>query len=155
MAEPERSVGAPAADLDATGADREAASGDLDARYGRTGSSRRRTRTVGIIAAAAFVAVFAAWLVWAGLLAPAAQFESRDIAHEIVDDKVVRMQWEFSVAPGTPARCALQALNSSFSIVGWKVIDLPPGQERTRQFDETVQTTELATTGLIYRCWLT
>jgi hypothetical protein len=35
------------------------------------------------------------------------------------------------------------------------VVDIPPSQKGTRQFRETVNTSEQAVTGLIYRCWLT
>ena len=51
--------------------------------------------------------------------------------------------------------CALQALNAEFAIVGWKIVELPGGTERTRAFVENVRVTEPAVTGLIYRCWLT
>ena len=63
--------------------------------------------------------------------------------------------WQFTVDPGTEAKCALQALNKQYSIVGWIVIDLPPSDTLTRSFTETVRTAEPAVNGLIYRCWLT
>jgi hypothetical protein len=49
----------------------------------------------------------------------------------------------------------LQALNEQFAIVGWKIVELPPGGDRTRAFVENIRVTEPAVTGLIYRCWLT
>jgi len=49
----------------------------------------------------------------------------------------------------------VQALNSTFAIVGWVIVDVAASSERTRTFTKTVRTTELAVTGLIYRCWLT
>lgn len=128
---------------------------DLDRRYGRTPSAARRTRWVVVASALAFVVVFVAWLVWGGLLGAPAQFESRDTGHEIVGDTAVDVRWEFSVEPGTAARCAVQALNSTFAIVGWKIVDVPAAPTRTREFTERVLTTEPAVTGLIYRCWLT
>ena len=127
----------------------------LDERYGRTPRAARRTRWLVLTVALAFVAVFVAWVVWGGLLEAPAQFEARDSAHEIISDSEVRVQWEFNVPPGTPAKCAVQALNSTFGIVGWKVVDVPPSEQRTRVFSENVLTTELAVTGLIYQCWLT
>ncbi|MFL0712076.1 MAG: hypothetical protein ACJLS2_04955 [Microcella pacifica] len=36
------------------------------------------------------------------------------------------MQWEVSAPPGTAVECALQALNSSFGIVGWTIVEIPP-----------------------------
>ena len=131
------------------------ASPDLDARYGRTPSSRRRTVWVAAIAAVAFAIVFVAWLIWGGLLEAPAQFEARDAGHELVSDAEVSVTWQFSVEPGTTASCAVQALDERFAIVGWKVVDVPASEQRTRMLTETLRTTEQAVTGLIYRCWLT
>jgi len=128
---------------------------DLAARYGRTPSAARRTRWVVIASAAAFVVVFAAWLWWGGLLGAPAQYEAEDTGHVITSDSEVTVRWSFNVAPGTPAKCAVQALNSTFAIVGWKVVDVPASTERNRELSENVLTTEQAVTGLIYRCWLT
>jgi hypothetical protein len=128
---------------------------DLDSRYGRTRSSSKRTKIVAFSTAGAFVVVFAAWLVWAGVLGSPAQLEVRDVGHSIVDDTLVEVQYELNVAAGTDVSCAVQAMNSSFSVVGWKIIDVPPSSERSRILTETVRTSELAVTGLIYRCWLT
>lgn len=127
----------------------------LAARYGRTPGSSRRTMWIAVASAAAFVAVFAAWLVWGGLLEAPAQFEAKDIGHEVVSDAEVSVSWTFTAEPGTSARCAVQALNSTFAIVGWVVVDLPASSQLTQTLTETVRTTELAVTGLIYRCWLT
>ncbi len=155
MSTPEPPVDAAVVDA-APGAVPEAgATVDLNARYGRSPSAQRRTRIVAISAAAAFVAVFAAWLVWGGLLEAPAQFETRDTGHQIHGDGSVSVTWQFTVTEGTPARCAVQALNSTFAIVGWKVVDVPASDQRTRSLTETVLTTEPAVTGLIYRCWLT
>jgi hypothetical protein len=128
---------------------------DLDARYGRTVSSAERTRRVAIGAGILFVLVFGAWLWWGGLLEPPAQFEARDIGHDIVSPSEVSVTWQFTAEPGTPAKCALQALNEQFGIVGWIVVDVPASDERIRRLTETIRTAEPAVNGLIYRCWLT
>ncbi len=130
-------------------------SAELAARYGRTPAAARRTRVAVVTTAVAFVVVFALWLVWGGLLGAPAQFEAKDTAHTIVSDSETRVTWSLTVEPGTAASCAVQALNSTFGIVGWVVVDVPPSSQRTRSLTETVRTTELAVTGLIYRCWLT
>lgn len=128
---------------------------DLDARYGRTRSSARRTRVVVVGTAIAFAVLFALWLVWGGILGAPAQLEANDSGHTIVSDSEVSVSWEFTVPPGTPAKCAVQALNSTFGIVGWKIVEVPASPRLTRDLTETVRTTELAVSGLIYRCWLT
>ena len=127
----------------------------LSARYGRGPGQARRTRTIAIIAAIAFAIVFALWLWWGGLLESPAQFEAKDTGHTIESDSSVSVTWQFTADPGTSASCAVQALNSTFGIVGWRVVDLPPSDRITREFTEQVLTAEQAVTGLIYRCWLT
>lgn len=128
---------------------------DLDARYGRTRSATKRTRLIVVVSALAFAVVFGAWLLWAGILAPPAQLQAEDTAHRVIDDSSVDVTWQLTVEPGTETRCAVQALNSTFAIVGWKVVDVPASTARTRDLTERVLTTETAVTGLIYRCWLT
>ena len=131
------------------------ASTDLDARYGRSPKAKRNNRVAVIAAAVGFVAVFAAWLVGGGLLEAPAQFEAKDTGYEIIDDTAVEVRWQFNVPENTDARCAVQALNSTFAIIGWKVVDVPASDQRNRDLSTTVRTTEQAVSGLIYRCWLT
>jgi hypothetical protein len=125
----------------------------LDERYGRTPSSTRRLRFVAIAAGAVAALVLSGWVVWAGLGGDAATLEAKDTGHTIVNDRSVSISWSLTVAPGTATECAVEALNQSFGIVGWKVVSVAASDERTRVLTETVRTTELAVTGLIYRCW--
>lgn len=123
-------------------------------RYGRTDADRRRRRMLGVAAALGVLAVVVAWVVWVGLFSPSASLESRDTGYVTRADGTVDVRFEVTTEPGTPVSCALQAMNDTFAIVGWKVVDLPPGETRTRSFVENVRVTEPAVTGLIYRCWL-
>lgn len=133
----------------------ETARPDLDARYGRTPGSRRWGRIAGWAAGAGIVAVFSAWLLWAGpFSASGPAFEATDLGFDLVDDSQIIVHWQFTIEPGTAASCALQAQNDVHAIVGWTVVELPEAQERTRRYSQQVLTTERAVTGLIYRCWL-
>lgn len=127
----------------------------LDSRYGRTPQRRRRARLIGIVAAVGVLVVVAAWVLWVGLLGPSASLGSRDLGYVLDGDSAVEIRYEVTMDAGQTASCALEALNSDFGIVGWKVVDIPASQKGTRQFRETVRTSEPAVTGLIYRCWLT
>lgn len=131
-------------------------------RYGRTPANRRRRLVIGVAAAAGVLAVVIAWVVWVGLFSPSASLEARDVAFTgpgggplTAQDTSVDIRFEVTTEPGQPVSCALQALNERFAIVGWKVVELAPGDARTRAFRENVRVTEPAVTGLIYRCWLT
>jgi len=125
-------------------------------RYGRTDAARRRRLTIGIGAAAGVLLVVVAWVVWVGLFSPSASLETRDTGYvNHSAEGTVDIRFEVTVEPGTPVSCALQALNGEFGIVGWKIVELPVDDQRTRAFVENVRVTEPAVTGLIYRCWLT
>ena len=127
---------------------------ELDARYGRSSGSLRRRRVFGAVAAAVFAVVLVAWVVWGGLFGENAQLETRDLGHDIVSDSLVSVNFEVTSDADGAISCAVQALNESFMVVGFSVIQLPESDARTRQFTEPVRTTELAVSGLIYRCWL-
>ena len=124
-------------------------------RYGRTPANRRRTLTIGIIAGAAVLLVVGAWVVWVGLFGPSSSLESRDLGYVTRADASVDIRFEVTTEPGTAVSCALQALNRDYAIVGWKIVDLPASDDRTRVFDDSVRVTAPAYSGLIYRCWLT
>jgi hypothetical protein len=131
-------------------------SGDAIAeRYGRTPSARRRAVTIAAAAGAAAIVVVVAWVAWAGLFSPAASLETRDVGYSANDDGTVAIRFEVSTEPGTTVSCALQVLNQKYAIVGWKIVDLPASDERTRVFEDDLRVTEPAYSGLIYRCWLT
>ena len=127
---------------------------NLDTRYGRTKRRAGRERRIAWVGGIAIVLVFAAWVVWVGLDGTNATIESRDIGHQIIDDRSAEVSYEISMAPGLSASCALQVQNDAHAIVGWKIVDVAAANRFTRTFTETVQTTELGVTGLIYRCWL-
>ncbi|GAB2468764.1 hypothetical protein HD599_000630 [Conyzicola lurida] len=129
---------------------------DLDARYGRTPGRGRRNRVIAIVTGAIVAVVVVAWVIWVGVGGtPAAEFEVVDVGHTVVDDQLVTVKFQLTVDPGESMECAAQALNSTFGIVGWKLISVPAAETRVRTIDVDVRTTELSVTGLIYRCWLT
>jgi hypothetical protein len=127
----------------------------LEDRYGRTPERRRRSRLIAILAAAGVVVVVVAWVLWVGLFGPAASLGSRDLGYVVQGDDAIQVRYEVTMNAGDTASCALQALNSDFGIVGWKVVEVPASDRGTRQFEQTLVTSEEAVTGLIYRCWLT
>jgi len=127
----------------------------IDARYGRTPDRRRRTRLIAIIAAAGVLVTVVAWVLWAGLFGAAAGLDHRDLGYVIDGDSAIEVRYEVTMDAGQTASCAVEALNSDFEIVGWKLVDIPASDRGTRAFRETLSTSQEAVTGLIYRCWLT
>ena len=127
----------------------------LAARYGRTRTNRTRDRLL-LIAGAAFAAiVLVAWVVWAGLDGQKPQIEVTDTGHRLInDERAVEVSWNLSVPPGNETACIVQALNEDFTVVGWKVIEVPASTLHIRSLTETVRVAQEANTGLIYHCWL-
>jgi hypothetical protein len=128
---------------------------ELAARYGRTKSRKRRNLLIAIAFGAAIVVVFGAWTIWAGLFVPGASVETTDVGNSRVGPNAIRVTWEISASPETHTKCAVQALNSSFAVVGWKIMAIPPSQQRSRTLSTIVRTSEPAVSGLIYLCWPT
>ena len=127
----------------------------IQSRYGRTTTHKRRDRRILWGLGGIFVLVLGAWVLWTGLDGASTQIEARDIGYTIIDEHSVSVSFEVALPVNRTASCAVQALNESYSVVGWKVIDLPPSTLYNRSFTEILRTTDLSNTGLIYECWLT
>ncbi len=140
-------------DVSATPAPIESAA--IQSRYGRTRNRKRRDRRILWGLGGIFVLVLGAWVLWTGLDGASTQIEARNIGHTIIDEHTVSVTFEVSLPVNRTASCAVQALNESYSVVGWKIVDLPPSTLYNRSFTEILRTTNLSNTGLIYQCWLT
>lgn len=125
---------------------------DLDERYGRRGL--RRGPWIAVIAAAVLVAAALAWFAWARPIEQQGAIEVTDLAHSIESDAAVSVTWRVVVDPGREVSCAIAAMNTSYAIVGWIVVDIPASTETIRDLDARVRTSERAATGFVYGCWL-
>ncbi|MBO1902315.1 DUF4307 domain-containing protein [Leucobacter weissii] len=143
----------PARDADrsrsAAGADRAAS---LDERYGRSrrrGVDRRLGWAVagGALLLGLVVLLFGGWQHQSSL-------DFREVHYRVLDERTVAVDFEVTAAPGAAVACALEALSTSYSTVGWKVVELPLEDRRTRMFTDTLVTTYPATTGTVRSCWL-
>ena len=127
----------------------------LDTRYGRTPERKRRDRWLLAGGFVAVVAVVVAWVFWAGWDNDQADLEATDTAYTIPDAHHVDITFTINAPPGTPVTCAIQALNESFAIVGWRIVQYPGAAKRVTEHTETIRTVEQSNTGLINSCWLT
>jgi hypothetical protein len=123
-------------------------------RYGQTRQAATRTKVIGTIAGVTFAIVLGAWLWWGGVLEAPSQLQTRELGYVLVGDTEVQVNFEVTTTPGNRVNCAVQALNGSYGIVGWKTVGLAPSETWTRSFQETLRTSEPAVTGLLYECWL-
>ena len=122
---------------------------ELDERYGR----RRPRRGLAIVGGAATAAVVAVGLWWMGG-SSLDTVDATDLGYVVIDEHTVELRFSVSAPRESAAYCALQALDETKGIVGWKIVGLPPGSEHTRGFVEHIPTVALATTGLVKSCWV-
>lgn len=128
----------------------------IAARYGRTPRNRRRDRWLLIGGAVALAVVLVAWVVWAGLDGQRPSLQVAGTAHQLLnDERAVEVSWNLSVPAGNETACVVQALNDEFTVVGWKVVEIPASETYTRSFTERVRVAQPANTGLVEHCWLT
>jgi len=129
----------------------EIAAAALDERYGR---SRQRgvDKRLGWGLAGAALLLGAAVVLFGGWQT-SHTVESKVIHYEVQDPQTVLIEFQVSAPAGTPIACALEALSESYSTVGWKVVELPASEQRTRNLSETLATTYAATTGTVRSCW--
>jgi len=129
-------------------------SADLDARYGRSPGQRRRNLVVAVIAALVVAVTFAVWVVWAGLDSSGGGLDTSDVGYVVESDQLTVVRSRVAVTPGTEVVCAVQVLDKSFSIVGWKVVTIPASSSGSTTISTEVKTTSRGVTGLINKCWI-
>lgn len=126
----------------------------LDDRYGRSADTRRRGKLLAVVIAVAIAVVFAVWVIWAGPGQTTHGLDTDDVGYEVLSDHSVVVHTQVAVDPGTSVQCAVQALDKSYTIVGWRVVTLPAEEQRDRSISTQVNTTTRAVTGLIHSCWV-
>lgn len=128
---------------------------DLDARYGRTPGRRRRRRAIAVVVGALVLATVVAWVLWVGLLTPQAAIDNQDIGFTHLDATTLRITEQISTDPGTRVTCSFEGMDTSFAIVGWKVVDVPASARRTFTYTATIRLSQPAVNGTVGACWPT
>ncbi|KQO62822.1 DUF4307 domain-containing protein [Curtobacterium sp. Leaf261] len=126
----------------------------MDARYGRTPGRSRRNIVIAVAVAVFIAVVFTVWVIWAGPGETDRGLDSDDVGYHVQSDRLTVVRSQVSVDPGNTAKCAVQVLDKSFTIVGWKVVTLPTSEQRTRTIQTEVKTSSRGVTGLINKCWI-
>ncbi|GAA3211893.1 DUF4307 domain-containing protein [Microbacterium terregens] len=124
----------------------------LDERYGRT-RSPRRLWTIGIVAAigATLVGLFA----WMTVASTIDDVRADTTGFTVVDSHAVEIAFQITAPEGRSIACALEAQDEEHGVVGWKIVEYPASELRSRAFHETIPTTAPSTTGLVNSCWVT
>lgn len=116
-------------------------------RYGRR-KGKNPSRKPIIILAASLTVAFLAWAIWITVDGSRA-VKTQDLGYEILSSSQASVRFS-AFSPAGPAICAVQVLNQSFSVVGYREVQVP----KSGEFELLVNTTELGVTGLVDKCWL-
>jgi hypothetical protein len=128
----------------------------LAARYGRTARDRRRDRWLLVIGGVVVAVVLVAWVLWAGLDGQRPSLQVAGTGHRLIaEERAVEVSWNLSVPAGHDTACVVQAMNDDFTVVGWKIVEIPASDRYTRSFTEVVRVAQPANTGIVEHCWLT
>ncbi|WP_449277716.1 DUF4307 domain-containing protein [Leucobacter sp. GX24907] len=124
----------------------------LEERYG---TSRRRgiDRRFGWITAGVLVVAGLAFFFFAGWQ-QSSTVEVRDLDYSVESDYGLTVRFEVTADPEARVACAVEALNTSKAVVGWKVVEIPRNGERSHTVTTSLTTTNRATTGHAKTCWL-
>ncbi|WP_457966305.1 DUF4307 domain-containing protein [Arthrobacter sp. D1-29] len=114
-------------------------------------------RAIGITALAAGIGFMA----WVSTSSATSGVTFKDIGFSVADATQAEVDFQVTREPGTAVKCAVKALDSKFAVVGWKVVDIPPGQPdgtadngRTISQRVVLKTESLSVSGVVDSCWV-
>lgn len=119
----------------------------LESRYGQKKISKlplRITAVVGI----AIIMGYAAWIA----IANATDLRFEQIGFSIKDSWHAVVEYEISKPTDESVICQIEVLNEQFAIVGFREVLIGPGTVTTQRYQTTVNTIEMAVTGLVKDC---
>lgn len=124
----------------------------LEDRYG-TGRRRRFDRRFAWVVAAALVAAGIGFLLFSGWH-ETSRVEWQDIGFTKRGELAVDVKYHVSGPPDASVACAVEALNTSKATVGWKVVTLPPSEDRSQILTTDLVLTTPATAASVRECWI-
>lgn len=80
--------------------------------------------------------------------------ETTDVGFRVIDSKHVELDFEVTKPSDKSAFCSVEALNEQFAQVGYKELEVGPGESTKVRITVSINTTELATTALVDECTL-
>ncbi len=100
------------------------------------------------------------WVFWA-TVGNNSGVDNKLISYQVVDPTLTTVDVAVTKDPSATARCALQAMNDSYAVVGFKVITIGPNGNgsgtdsgRTTTVRGALRTDAPAVTGLVQECWI-
>ncbi|MET3203420.1 MULTISPECIES: DUF4307 domain-containing protein [unclassified Arthrobacter] len=129
-------------------------------RYGSKKPSLRPAVKRGIAVAA--LAAGVGFMAWVSTSNAASDVTFKDVGFSTIDATAAEVDFQVTRDPETAVKCAVKALDSKFAVVGWKVVDIPPGAAngtadggRTVSQRVALRTESLSVSGVVDACWIT
>ena len=121
-------------------------------RYGRS-RARRRDRKLLISLGSTSLLAF---LIWAAVTAVSTtnQVTAEVTSYEVLSPVQTQVNFVVTHPRNVDLSCAVQALNQTYTVVGYRVIDLPAVDATQTSANTTLNTVEIAVTGVVDRCWV-
>ncbi len=128
-------------------------------RYGSKKQSLPRAVKRGIAVAA--LAAGVGFMAWVSTSSAVSDVTFKDVGFSTIDATAAEVDFQVTREPGTAVKCAVKALDSKFAVVGWKVVEIPPGEAngtadggRTVSQRVTLRTESLSVSGVVDDCWI-
>jgi len=121
----------------------------LAKRYGVKQSNPKRNKVLAIAGVAALT-ITAAWFSFSNY----SPLSFQDLGYRVLSDTRVEVDFEVTRPEGADVVCSLEALNNQFAPVGWIELVIPGSDSTKVRNTVTINTTELAVTGLVDECRL-
>ncbi len=100
-------------------------------------------------------------MAWVSTSSAVSEVTFKDIGFSTTDATQAEIDFQVTREPGSAVKCAVKALDSKFAVVGWKVVDIPPGEPdttadggRTVSQRVAVRTESLSVSGVVDSCWV-
>ena len=122
----------------------------LSERYGVTRANRKGSaKLLGWLAVivATFVAGLFGYLNWGPI-------GTTDIGFGVISPWQTEVDFEIQMPVGSVATCGVEALNNSFTQVGYVLLELGPYEQSTTRHTVSINTYQEAVTGLVDECTL-
>ena len=93
-------------------------------------------------------------VVWIGLAMAGQPVSTKNVGFDVDGSRSVDVTFEVTKPRESTVTCTVTALSESYAEVGVRTVEVGPADAATRRVTVTVQTTELAVTGIVESCEL-
>ena len=94
----------------------------------------------------------AARATWRGLANSRGRVTWTDTGYRVLDERSVRVEFDVHRPSGQAVTCRVQALDTTFGVVGVVDVDVPATEHRSVHEEVVVRTTSRAVTGVVDSC---